>query len=159
MNVVRNGGNTSLEAGDVVVFNGIDGAIEGTPIVQVAQATETNSHAVAGVVHSRFNIEVVADTENDPTPGMQITPAGPVGPGEYLLLVVHGPARVKANVVGGAVQPGDLLSTSDIAGAATKAETIKLNGVLTSVPGTILGKALEPLTASQDFIYIFVTLN
>jgi hypothetical protein len=159
MSVAQNSGDTPLETGDVVVFSGISDAGTGTPIIRVAPATTANSHAVAGVVYSRFNIAAAIDTDEDPPADMEITPTGAVQPGEYMLVVVHGPAQVKASAVNGALQPGDLLSTAAGAGVAGKAEMVTLGEVPTAVPGTILGKALEPLTAGQKVIYIFVTLQ
>jgi hypothetical protein len=161
MNVAQNGGDEALEPGDVVLFSGISQPLStnGSPVIQVARATTANSQAVAGVVVSRFNIEVTADEDSDPAPGLEVTPAGPVPPGEYLLLVVHGPAQVKASALNGVLQPGDLLSTAATAGVAAKAEMVTLSGVEIAVPGTILGKALEPVAAGQTMIYVFVTLQ
>jgi hypothetical protein len=50
-----------------------------------------------------------------------MTVEGPVPPGEYLLLVVPGPAQVKASALSGAIQPGTLLSSSGEAGYAAEA--------------------------------------
>ena len=92
--------------------------------------------------------------------GHQFTPAGDVAPGEYLLVVVHGPAQVKVNTAGStAIQPGDLLSTSTLAGSAGKAAMVSLDGVQTAVPGTVLGKALEAASGTDGMMYIFVTLQ
>jgi hypothetical protein len=159
MSVAQNSGDTPLETGDVVVFSGISDAGTGTPIIRVVPATTANSHAVAGVVYSRFNIAAVIDTGDDPPADMEITPTGAAQPGEYMLVVVHGPALVKASAVSGALQPGDLLSTAAAIGAAGKAEMVSLGEVEMALPGTILGKALEPLAAGQSLIYIFVTLQ
>ncbi len=162
MRVVQNGSAEPLEAGDVVVFSGIGEALDadGLPVIQVARAASANSAAVAGVVYSRFDPNALPQDGSDVHPaGVEVTPAGAVQPGEYLLLVVEGPALVKVSALGGGVQPGDLLSTSVEAGYAEKAATVTLNGVNTPIPGTIFGKALEALTEGAKMIYVYVTLQ
>lgn len=161
MQVAQNGGSQSLEPGDVAVFSGISRLAEvgDSPVIQVANTNSANSQAVAGVVYSRFNGALLNDETGELPPDTEVTPAGPVAPGEYLLLVVHGPAQVKVSDLAGAVQPGDLLATAGEAGLAAKAQQVTLQGVTMAVPGTILGKALEPVTKGQDKIYVFVTLQ
>jgi len=166
MHVVQNGGSEALEPGDVVVFSGVAAPLEagGPPVVQVARATSANSTAVAGVVYSRFTIKAVTGEPEQQDgqgsrAGLEITPQGPVSPGEYLLLVVQGPALVKASAVANAIQPGDLLSSAGEAGYAAKAAEVSIEGVWTAMPGTVFGKALEPLDKERGLIYVFVTLQ
>jgi hypothetical protein len=162
MHVMQNGGEESLEAGDVVVFSGIALPPEGgrSPTIQVARATTANSTAVAGVVHSRYNAEALSrDPAQQARGGPDGTPEGPVPPGEYLLVVVQGPAQVKASALAGTIRPGTLLSTADASGNAAVAAEVSLQGITAALPGTILGKALEPLAESQGLIHIFVTLQ
>jgi len=165
MQVVQNGGTEALELGDVVVFSGMAAPLEknGPPVVRIAKATSANSTAVAGVVYSRFNIQVVTGKRQsdgrDSVAGLEVTPAGLVPPGEYLLLVIQGPAQVKASALTGAIQPGDLLSTAGQVGYAGRAAMISIEGVKTTVPGTVFGKALDPLNSDQKLIYVFVTLQ
>jgi hypothetical protein len=158
MQVVQNGGQEALEPGDVVIF---DGLLPGDPpLIQVAKATVANSTAVAGVVYSRYNLEAVTEDPEQGIPGdREVTPAGPVPPGEYLLIVVQGPAQVKASALAGAIQPGDLLSSAGPAGEAAMAAHVSIEGVKTAVPGTVFGKALEPLDSGDKLIYVFVTLQ
>ena len=158
MQVVRNAGQTALEPGDVVVFAGVEPG--DPPLIEVAPATAAHSTAVAGVVHSRYNLTAVAmDPEQGIRAGLEVTPAGPAAPGEHLLIVIQGPAQVKASALAGAIQPGDLLSTAGPAGQAAKAGQVSLEGVETARPGTVLGKALEPLETGDRLIYVFVTLQ
>lgn len=169
MAVMQNSGNSSLSPGDLVVFSGINRSVAAvdSPIVQVSKVSGANSTAVAGVVFSRFNIDAINpelespdDSLKEKMAAMAVTPAGSASPGEYLLVVVQGPAQVKANALeGDPIQPGDLLSTSGTAGLAGKAATVATNGVETAVPGTVFAKALEPLNGKQDMIYVYVTLQ
>jgi hypothetical protein len=66
---------------------------------------------------------------------------------------------VKASALAGAIQPGDLLSSAGPAGQAAKAAQVSIEGVKTAVPGTVFGKALEPLAKGDKLIYVFVTLQ
>lgn len=159
MQIVQNAATTSLETGDVVAFSGIGAPLKGTdqPVIQVVAAESANSTAVAGVVYGRFNIETLSVGSEKTSPAM--TPEGPVAPGEYMLVVVHGPAQAKASTFTGALQPGDLLSSASQSGYAAKAAEVTLSGVQVTVPGTVLGKVLEPLAEGEALIYIFVTLQ
>jgi hypothetical protein len=158
MQIVQNGGQTALEPGDVVVFTGVEAG--DPPLIRVAQATASNSTAVAGVVHSRYNVAAVPQPPEWSARGdLEITPAGPAPPGGYLLVVVQGPAQVKASALAGAIQPGDLLSSAGRAGQAAKAALVSIEGVKTAVPGTVFAKALEPLDQGDKLIYVFVTLQ
>jgi hypothetical protein len=67
--------------------------------------------------------------------------------------------RVKADASYGAIQAGDLLTTSPTDGHAMKAQPIDLGGVEIYRPGTIIGKALEPLESGTGLIEVFVTLQ
>jgi hypothetical protein len=148
MQVVQNGGSEPLEAGDVVVFSGMIAPADANepPVILVSKATTQNSTAVAGVVYARSSLEGG-------------TLEGATQPGEYLLVVVQGPARVKASAAAGAIQPGDLLSSSAQAGVAASAARITVEGVQTSLPGTVFAKALEALASGEGWIYVFVTLQ
>lgn len=165
MQVMQNVGENPLSLGDVVVFRGINKSVTAVdaPIVQVSKAVAANSTAVAGVVYSRFNIDAIDPKLESPDGSLQeiaeVTPSGEVPPGEYLLVVVQGPTQVNVNALGGTIQPGDLLSTSSIAGAAGKAEMVTVNGVGTAIPGTVFGKALEHAGDAQTVIYVYVSLQ
>jgi len=168
MQVMQNTGAEPLSPGDVVVFSGIDrtSTMTASPMLQVAKTGTASSTAVAGVVYSRFNLAAVAEDSSPPDEGdlaaiaqVEVTPAGDAARGEYVLVVVQGPAQVKASAVSGGIQPGDLLSTSSLSGFAGRTQEVSLQGVSTSLPGTTFGKALEPLTAGEEMVYVYVTLN
>jgi hypothetical protein len=159
MQVMQNGGSTPLEIGDVAAFSGIGAPLEagGQPVIQVTSADSANSTAVAGVVYSRYNIQDL--TAGPEKVVSDVTPKGAVAPGDYLLVVVQGPAQVKASALAGSLQPGDLLSSAGQAGYAAKATEVALGGVETAMPGTILGKVLEALDEGEALMYVYVTLQ
>ncbi len=165
LQIVQNGGEEALEPGDVAAFSGMGTPLDenGVPVIQVTATTTANSTAVAGVVQSRYNIEATINAAEPYTANriaaLDITPEGPIAPGEYLLMVVHGPAQVKATAFAKSIRPGDLLSTAATTGFAAKAAQMDLGGVQTAIPGTVIGKALEPLNGDKELIHIFVTLN
>ena len=167
MQVMQNTGNTPLSPGDVAAFNGIDRAataVDG-PMVQVSRATAANSAAVAGVVFSRFNIDAIDPALESPDgsagidpAALEVTPAGDAAPGDYVLVVIYGPAQVRVDALSGRnIQPGDLLSVGGAAGLAGRAATITVDGRETAVPGTVFGKALEAYDGTQEMIYVYVT--
>ena len=165
MQVVQNSGATAVEPGDVLAFAGVAAPVrEGAaPTIQVERVSAANSTAVAGVVYSRFNIQAIdgswksngAGTETE----ARVTLPGPVPTGEYLLMVVQGPAQVKVDAEAGAIRPGDLLSSAAAAGRAARAKMVALDGASLALPGTVFAKALEPVTAGQKSIYVYVTLQ
>jgi hypothetical protein len=114
--------------------------------------------ATGGTVGIRGNGDFAPDGRRS-SAGLEVTLEGPVPAGEYLLLVVQGPARVKASALSSPIQPGDLLSSAAEAGYAAKAAQVTVEGVPLALPGTIFGKALEALDADRDLIYVFVTLQ
>jgi hypothetical protein len=168
MQIVQNGGDELLEMGDVVSIAGLDASpVEGMPpVIQVQRTSEANSTAVIGVVASTYPAEWLTDPAKiDPTgatgPDKAIPRAGPgpIAPGEYLLVVVQGPAQVKASAVSSAIQAGDLLSSAEQAGYAGRAAETSIEGVTIAEPGTVFGKALEALDDGQKLLYVYVTLQ
>ena len=166
MQVMRNGGEEAIEAGDVVVFSGIAEALEpgGPPVLLVSRSQTAGGSAVAGVAYSRLNIDALnLDPETqDPdvrASDLELTPEGAVASGEHLLVVVRGPVQVKASAWQGALEVGGLLGSDADPGHAGRAPTVRIGGIDMAAPGTVLGKALEPLSAGdRGSIYIYVTL-
>jgi hypothetical protein len=68
-------------------------------------------------------------------------------------------AKIKADASYGRIQRGDLLTTSPRPGHAMKAQPVDVAGVEIYRPGTIIGKALEPLDSGQGLIEIFIVLQ
>jgi hypothetical protein len=168
MQIAQNADDEPLEYGDVVVIAGVgqSPADGNPPLLQVRQAREANSSGVVGVVASAYPAEWLTEPgKTDPTgadgpeASLPLAEADPTAPGDYLLVVVQGPCQVKVDATTAAIQPGDLLSSMGQAGVAAKALTINVGGTDTTVPGTVLGKAMEPLDEGQALLYVFVTLQ
>jgi hypothetical protein len=71
-----------------------------------------------------------------------------------------GRVKVKVDTSNGAISRGDLLVTSPVKGHAMRSEPVDIAGVSIHRPGTIIGKALEPLTEGQQGeILVLLTLQ
>ncbi|MCG3115381.1 MAG: hypothetical protein LLH30_06830 [Candidatus Manganitrophus sp. SA1] len=83
---------------------------------------------------------------------------GEAGEGK-VKVATTGRVKVKVDATKGAVQVGDLLVTSDKEGVAMKSEPLDLGGVPIHRPGTLIGKALEPLSEGEGEILVLLSLQ
>ena len=80
-------------------------------------------------------------------------------PGENKAMIAHsGRVRVKVDANYGSIAVGDLLVTSAMPGYAMRSEPMNIGGAEIHRPGTLLGKALEPLATGQGEILVLLTL-
>jgi hypothetical protein len=107
-------------------------------VIPSARAYDT---AVAGVVSAN--------------PGLAL---GESGAGK-VLVATTGRVKVKADATAAPIRVGDLLVTSDKPGLAMKSQPLDLGGVKIHRPGTLIGKALEPLDKGQGEILVLLTLQ
>jgi hypothetical protein len=121
-----------LEPGTVVVASDADA-------VDISRAPYDT--AVVGVI--------------SPQPGVVL---GEAGDGK-VLVAQSGRVRVKVDASFAAVRVGDLLVTSPKQGVAMKSEPIDIGGTSLHRPGTLLGKALEPLSSGEAEIVVLLTLQ
>ncbi len=70
-----------------------------------------------------------------------------------------GRVKVKADANRGAIRVGDLLVTSDREGFAMRWEPIEVAGVAIHRPGTLIGKALEPLEKGEGGILVLLSMQ
>ena len=126
--------SSSIDPGTVVV-------IDPQEINQVQPVSQAYDTRVAGVVSSR--------------PGILLGEAG-----EDKVKVAHsGRVKVKVDAQYGPIKAGDLLVSSATPGYAMRSTPVDINGILMHRPGTIIGKALEPLADDQGEILVLVTLQ
>jgi hypothetical protein len=107
----------------------------------VVASTKAYDTGVAGVVSDR--------------PGVIL---GAGGEGKALVATT-GRVKVKADATRGAIKVGDLLVTSDVEGVAMKSVPVKIGGRKMHAPGTIVGKALEPLASGTGEILVLLSLQ
>ena len=97
--------------------------------------------AVAGIVSAR--------------PGVLLGEASP----SKEMIATTGRVKVHADATKGAIRIGDLLVTSDRPGMAMRSEPIDVAGVKIHRPGTLIGKALEPLAQGEGEILVLLSLQ
>ncbi|HEX8558665.1 MAG TPA: hypothetical protein VF668_11200 [Pyrinomonadaceae bacterium] len=83
---------------------------------------------------------------------------GVAGEGK-LKVATTGRVRVRVDATRGAIKVGDLLVTSEVEGVAMKSVPVELGGVSLHRPGTIVGKALEPLAGGVGEILVLLSLQ
>jgi hypothetical protein len=124
----------SLPAGTVVV-------LDHTKSNQVVNSTQAYDTRVAGVISAQ--------------PGITLGESGEA----KVLVATTGRVRIKVDATGAPIHIGDLLVTSDFQGIAMKSEPIKVGGRLMHMPGTLIGKALEPLEKGRGEILVLLSLQ
>jgi hypothetical protein len=123
-----------LSAGTVVVLD----ASRTNHVLASGKAYDT---AVAGVVSA--------------SPGIIL---GEGGDGK-LKVATTGRVRVKVDSTRAPIRVGDLLVSSDVEGVAMKSVPVDLGGTQIHRPGTIIGKALEPLEKGVGEILVLLSLQ
>ena len=109
---------------------------------QVIASTQSYDSRVAGVISRQ--------------PGVVL---GEAGEGR-VLVASTGRVKVKVDASSGPIKIGDLLVTSDKEGVAMKSVPVKVGGgIRMHRPGTLIGKALEPLAAGNGEILVLLSLQ
>jgi hypothetical protein len=108
---------------------------------RLKMSTRAYDTQVAGIVSGANGIH----------PGISLTQEGALDAGQNVALT--GRVYVKADASHGAIKPGDLLTTSDIAGHAMKVTDH------TRAQGAILGKAMSALKEGTGLVLVLVTLQ
>jgi hypothetical protein len=123
-----------LPTGTVVV-------LDSTRSNQVISSTQAYDTRVAGVISEQ--------------PGIAL---GESGAGK-VLVATTGRVLVNVDATNSPIHIGDLLVTSDVPGLAMKSEPVNLGGVQLHRPGTLIGKALEPLEKGKGKILVLLSLQ
>jgi hypothetical protein len=124
----------SLSSGSVVVLTPSDGH-------SVVRSSTPYDTRVAGVVSAN--------------PGIVL---GEAGSGK-VRVATTGRVKVRVDASAAPIQVGDLLVTSSTEGMAMKSQPIDLGGVEIHRPGTLIGKALEPLREGEGEILVLLSLQ
>jgi hypothetical protein len=110
-----------------------------------------NNHVTASMKSYDTRVAGVVSAQ----PGISL---GEAGEGKALVATT-GRVRVKVDAARGAIRVGDLLVTSDVPGVAMLSQPLDLGGVPIHRPGTIIGKALEPLASGTGEILVLLSLQ
>ncbi len=124
----------ALPAGTVVV-------LDQTKSNQVIASSHAYDTRVAGVISAQ--------------PGITLGERGD----SKVLVATTGRVKVRVDATHGPIQVGDLLVTSDVPGVAMKSQPLNLGGAELHRPGTLIGKALEPLAKGTGEILVLLSLQ
>jgi hypothetical protein len=168
------GGTPSVNSAHALLVNGsahVNGTLTGTNIKahyqDIAEWVPASSDLAPGTVvilnRDRRN-EVMASVSSYDT-----TVAGVVShqPGISLgheaadkeQIATTGRVKVRVDARNRAINVGDLLVTSDLPGMAMRSEPMSINGRSFHQPGTIIGKALEPLENGTGEILVLLSMQ
>jgi hypothetical protein len=75
------------------------------------------------------------------------------------MVATTGRVRVKVDATSAPIRVGDLLVTSDKEGSAMRSQPLDLGGTPIHRPGTLIGKALEPLAKGVGEILVLLSLQ
>lgn len=125
---------TDLEPGTVVVLN-----------------RERNNEVMASA--SSYDITVAGVVSAQP--GLSL---GVEGEGKEQIATT-GRVKVRVDARHAPVAIGDLLVTSELPGTAMRSEPMEINGRKFHQPGTIIGKALEPLSGAIGEILVLLSMQ
>ena len=124
-----------MSAGTVVV-------LDPTKSNQVTASTQRYDSRVAGVISRQPGLTLGEEAEG------------------RVLVATTGRVKVKVDARNGPIQIGDLLVTSGQKGVAMKSQPVMVAGVPIHRPGTLIGKALEPLAKGrQGEILVLLSLQ
>jgi hypothetical protein len=112
---------------------------------------EKNNHVVASTAAYDTKVAGVVSGQ----PGVLLG----VGGENKVKVATTGRVKVKVDASRGAIKVGDLLVTSGVEGVAMKSIPVDLGGTPIHRPGTIIGKALEPLEKGVGEILVLLSLQ
>ncbi len=140
--VFRYTGDNDIQPGDVVSFSGIQmgGVNDDDPMVTVNSTASLPRAAIAGVVASRFNIDAIRDDDDEASEKLDPTPAGAIRPGDYVLVVVRGPAEVNVDTSDIQAEPGALLISHSDSRSINAASPVSAAGETGQTIGILLGE-------------------
>lgn len=148
--------------GDVTVTGNIAARYQ-----DIAEWVESSSHVLPGtvvVLDPSTSNRVMASSRPYDTrvagvvsaqPGLMLGERGD----NKVLVATTGRVKVKVDATAGPIEVGDLLVTSDQPGVAMKSKPIDVGGVQIHRPGTLVGKALEPLPKGTGEILVLLSLQ
>jgi hypothetical protein len=154
-------------AGDAHFSGTVTGGNIQATYQDVAEWVPATNSMPAGTV-----VVVEADARNTVAPSAHAYDtrvAGVISAQPGVILGVEGPSKAKVATTGrvnvrvdatrAPIRSGDLLVTSDRPGFAMRSEPVDLGGVKIHRPGTLIGKALEPLESGEGEILVLLSLQ
>ena len=160
-------GNNISVGGDLTATGTISGGNVVAKYQDVAEWVPGRGHLPAGTVVSldgaRRNGVVAAHRAYDThVAGVVSAQPGVIlgeGGADKVLVATTGRVKVKVDATRGAIKIGDLLVASTRAGVAMRSRPVRAGRALMHRPGTIIGKALEPLAKGGGEILVLLSLQ
>lgn len=149
----------------------VDGTITGTyiqahyqDVAEWVPATGELEPGTVVVLSTRNSNEVTPSSQPYDTRVAGVVSAQPglilgVGGSGKEKIATTGRVKVKVDAANGPIAIGDLLVTSGSSGMAMKSEPMQIGGRSFHQPGTIIGKALEPLSGGTGEILVLLSLQ
>jgi hypothetical protein len=167
LDVVGNVNVSGAGSGNITASGAITGGTINAKYQDVAEWVASSQALPVGTVvvldQTRSNQVVASSHSYDTTVAGVISAQPGITLGERgeskVLVATTGRVKVRVDAGAGPIRIGDLLVTSDIAGVAKKSEPLDLGGVRIHRPGTLIGKALEPLASGAGEILILLSLQ
>jgi hypothetical protein len=146
-----------------ITANGVIGA-KWQDVAEWVPASVTMTPGTVVVLNPEHNNEVMPSAEAYDTSVAGVVSERPgviLGEGSASKAQIATTGRVKVHVDASehAVRIGDLLVTSGRSGFAMKSIPMEINGRKFHQPGTVVGKALEPLASGQGDILVLLSLQ
>ena len=133
-------------------------------VAEWVPAAEAMPAGTVVVISNDTNNTVTASTRSYDTGVAGVVSANPglllgVASASKGKIATTGRVRVRVDASKQPIRIGDLLVTSDRPGMAMKSEPLNVGGAKIHRPGTILGKALEPLPGGEGEILVLLSLQ
>lgn len=161
-------GNLKLSGtGNITAAGTIEGGNIKAKYQDVAEWVESSQELPAGTVvildSNRSNQVIASTSAYDSRVAGVISLQPGIALGEQaegrVLVATTGRVKVKVDASNGPINIGDLLVTSDKTGVAMRSQPVEIGGVRIHRPGTLIGKALEPLAQGTDEILVLLSLQ
>ena len=148
--------------GDMTVDGNISAKYQ--DVAEWVPSSQKLSAGTVVVLDTTQTNHVLASTKAYDTGVAETTPATPgvilgQGSADKLKVATTGRVKVRVDATVAAIKVGDLLVTSGVEGVAMKSIPVDLGGVQIHRPGTIIGKALEPLEKGTGEILVLLSLQ
>lgn len=154
-------------AGNINASGAITGATISATYQDMAEWVPSTQKLPAGtvvVLDANLNNHVLASLKPYDTRVAGVVSAQPgllLGQGgdDKLKVATTGRVKVRVDATRAPIRVGDLLVTSDVEGVAMKSIPVDLGGTPIHRPGTIIGKALEPLEKGTGEVLVLLSLQ
>jgi hypothetical protein len=146
---IRVSGNINAKYQDVAEW--VPSAQKLAPGTVVILDAARDNHVMASLKAYDTRVAGVVSAQ----PGLTL---GEAGEGKALVATT-GRVKVRVDASRGAIHVGDLLVTGDRAGYAMRSEPLLIGGREFHSPGTIIGKALQPLAGGTGEILVLLSLQ